>query len=113
TWYKGIGSDNRRGGSIICTYNNVSGRFKDNFMFFAISNDAQETLRAEVLTQDNLSESWKKYLEENGRKNSDGTYNLNGLKNHREDPFSTSVLSIQVNRRNGYLKIISRYNHTI
>lgn len=112
-YYQGEGSDGRNGGSVICTYNDVSGRLKDNLIMFVVREDASETLRAEVLTQENLSQSWKEYLESIGRKNEDGTYNLNGLKNNREDPFSTSVLSIQINKNNGYLKMISRYNHSI
>ena len=59
SYYQGEGSDNRNGGSIICTYNNVEGRLRGNFMTVIVKNDAKETLRAEVLTQDNLSESWK------------------------------------------------------
>jgi len=107
------GGDNVIGSSIICTYRDLESRFEENFMMFVVKDDAKETLRASQLTQSNLSKSWKDFLKENGRLKKDGSYNLDGLKNTREDPFSTSVLSIQINRRNSSLIIVSRYNHTI
>ncbi len=113
-YYEGKGSDMRVGGSIICTYNSPSSRIKDNFIMFLVRDDAKETLRASELTQDNLSDSWKDYLEKKGRKNEDGTYNLRGLegdKDAREDPFSTSVICVQIPRTGGNAKMISRYNH--
>jgi len=103
----------QNGVDVICTFNDPYARAKNNFVSFIVKEDANETVEAEKLTQDNLSESWKKYLEAQGRKNPDGTYNLSGLKNHREDPFSTSVLSIQISKDGKIIKIISRYNHTI
>ena len=61
-----------------------------------------------------VSESSKKGVEsenqeKKGRKNEDGTYNLKGLKNRREDPFGVSVLSIQLSKRGSSHKIINRY----
>jgi hypothetical protein len=102
-----------QGGSTICSLNNKNERLRDNLIFYIIKEDAKETLRASVLTQDNLSKSWKDYLEQKGLKNNDGSYNINGLRHHREDPFGTSVLNIQINKKSGYLKIINRYNHDI
>ncbi|MCA6471441.1 MAG: hypothetical protein IM591_13755, partial [Chitinophagaceae bacterium] len=107
------GTDDNIGGSVICTYRDVKGRIKNNIVLFIVKDDAKKTLKPNELTQENLSESWKTYLEKLGRKKEDGTYDLKNLKNNREDPYSTSVLSIQINKNNGYLKIISRYNHTI
>jgi hypothetical protein len=111
-YYEGKGSDMREGGSIICTYKDPS-RPKENFIMFVVKDDANETLRPSQLTQENLSEAWKKYLTEKGKLKEDGTFDLSNLRAEREDPFSTSVLSIQVNKRNGSLKIISRYNHDL
>lgn len=112
TYYEGEGSDGRIGGSIICTYRDPN-RPKANFVMFIVKDGAAETMRANKLTQENLSEEWKKYLESKGRKNEDGTFNLVNLRPEREDPFSTSVLAIQVNKSNGSLKMISRYNHDL
>lgn len=105
--------EGRNGVDVICTFNDPGGRAKANYVVFIVKDDATTTVRAQDLTQDNLNDSWKKYLEEKGRKNEDGTYNLEGIGNNREDPFSTSVLSIQIPKRGGNAKIISRYNHTI
>ena len=111
TYYDG--GNGRVGGSIICTYNDVSGRLANNHIIFITKADAADTVRAEDLTQENINGSWAEYLEKIGRKNEDGTYNLKGLKNRREDPFGVSVLSIQLSKRGGSHKIINRYNHTI
>jgi DNA (cytosine-5)-methyltransferase 1 len=100
-------------GHNICTLNPGSDRFSGSFVTFIVRNDADQTPSAEDLTQDNLTDEWRKYLEKNGRKNSDGTYNLNGLKPNALDPYSTSVISLQINKSNGSTKEISRYNHQI
>ena len=111
-YYEGAGSDGREGGSIICTYKDPS-RPVRNFVMFIVKDGANETLRASQLTQDNLSQEWKDYLTEKGRLKEDGTFNLENLRAEREDPFSTSVLSIQVPKSGGNPKIISRYNHDL
>jgi len=111
-YYEGAGSDGREGGSIICTYKDPS-RPVRNFVMFIVKDGANETLRASQLTQDNLSQEWKDYLTEKGRLKEDGTFNLENLRAEREDPFSTSVLSIQVPKNGGNPKIISRYNHDL
>ena len=49
-------------------------------MTIIVKNDAKETLRAEVLTQDNLSESWKESLKKNRSENMEHT-TLKDLKN--------------------------------
>ena len=106
-------ADGVNGRDVICTFNDPYGRAQNYFVSFIVKDDAEQTVRAEELTQTNLSPSWKQFLENNGRKNADGTYNLTNLKSHREDPFSTSVLSIQIHKQGKELKVISRYNHTI
>jgi site-specific DNA-cytosine methylase len=100
-------------GHNICTLNPGSDRFSGSFVTFIVRNDADQTPSAEDLTQDNLTDEWRKYLEKKGRKNSDGTYNLNGLMPDALDPYSTSVISLQINKSNGSTKEISRYNHQI
>ncbi len=102
-----------KSGHNICTLNPGSSRFSGSFVTFIVRNDADGTPSAEDLTQDNLTDEWRKYLEKKGRKNSDGTYNLNGLEPNALDPYSTSVISLQINKSNGSTKEISRYNHQI
>jgi len=41
-----------------------------------------------------LTPRWKEYLEKQGRKNADGTYNLDNLGFDREDPYGSSVLAV-------------------
>ena len=102
-----------KSGHNICTLNPSSNRFSGSFVTFIVRNDADQTPSAEDLTQDNLTDEWRKYLEKKGRKNSDGTYNLNGLMPNALDPYSTSVISLQIDKSNGSTKEISRYNHQI
>lgn len=104
--------DGENGVDVICSYNDPKGRVRDNFVMFVIKDDAKETFRADELTQDNLSPSWKEYLEKNSRKNEDGTYNLDNLKTSLEDPFAKSVISVQLSKEGLTLKTINRYNHT-
>ena len=100
-------------GKNICTLNPDSTRFRDYFVTFIVKDDAAITPMADELTQDNLTNDWKSYLEKKGRKNDDGTYNLRGLAKNPLDPYSTSVVSLQIEKSNGSTKEISRYNHQI
>ena len=106
-------------GEVLCTFNNVEGRERDNFIFWLRRNDAETVLPAKKLTQEYLSEDtegsklWRNYLDKNGRKNEDGSYNLSGIEALRQDPYGTSSMSVQIGRRNGSISIKNRYNHTV
>jgi hypothetical protein len=110
---KGEISNSDFGGSIICTLRPGTERFRDSFVTFVVRDDADTTVKASELTQDNINASWADYLIKKGRKNADGTFDLSGIKNSEKDPYSTSVLSIQVPKRGGTIKSISRYNHQV
>ena len=106
-------------GEVLCTFNNVEGRERDNFIFWLRRNDAETVLPAKKLTQEYLSEDtegsklWRNYLDKNGKKNEDGSYNLSGIEALRQDPYGTSSMSVQIGRRNGSISIKNRYNHTV
>lgn len=110
--YYGADEQPSSDGEMICTIYN-GGRGKSRYVFFIRNNNWENILPADKLTQDNLSAEWKDYLEKRGRKNEDGTYDLNNLRPQREDPYSTSMLSIQLTKHNGSVDIISRYNHNV
>lgn len=106
-------------GEVLCTFNNVEGRERDNFIFWLRRNDAETVLPAKKLTQAYLSEDtegsklWRNYLDKIGKKNEDGSYNLSGIEALRQDPYGTSSMSVQIGRRNGSISIKNRYNHTV
>ena len=99
-------------GELICSIYN-GGRWQSRYVFFVRNNNWENIVPADKLTQDNISKEWAEYLEKKGRKKEDGTYDLSGLRREREDPYSTSMLSIQVSKTGGAVDIISRYNHNV
>ena len=107
--YKGYYKD----GEVICSLNVGSNRFNDSYVTFFVRDDAKETPHAKDLTQENITERWAAYLEQKGRKNADGTFDLKGLTPNSLDPYSTSVMSVQISKSAKTLKSISRYNHTL
>lgn len=126
-FYTGPGAkDESYGRSIICTMQETStiARRKETYnLLWIIKDDAENIPRATVLrslpnpsnlSADQVHPLWREYLENKGRKNSDGTYNAENLNNNDEDPFSTSVLLIMM-AHDGYSrnKLVSRYNHEI
>ena len=106
-------------GEVLCTYNNVEGRIGGHFIFWIRRGDAESVIHADKITQDYLKEKsegaelWRGYLESAGRKNNDGTFNLNNLRPSRQDPYGTSSMSVQIGRKNGSISIKNRYNHTV
>ena len=110
-------------GEVLCTItgfeNSGADRFKNYFIFWLRKNDAHTVMHADDLDQEYLKENtvgariWRGYLESKGRKNEDGSYNLNGLKPQRQDPYGTSSMSVQIDRRHGTISIKNRYNHTV
>lgn len=102
-----------REGSVLCTFGNLPYRLTSNFIFWLRKHDADETLPADELTQDNLSQSWKDYLKQKGRLKEDGTYDLTALYPEREDPYGTSSMSVQIDKIGGDISIKNRYNHKV
>ena len=102
-----------KNGEIICTLGNYSNRFNSSIVTFFVKDDALTTVHAKDLTQDNLNQSWKDYLKSKGRENADGTYNLKNIVPEDLDPYSVSVMSVQIANNDKSLKTISRYNHTL
>ncbi|MEX0596784.1 MAG: hypothetical protein WD512_09800, partial [Candidatus Paceibacterota bacterium] len=100
-------------GEVICTLGRGSNRFNESYVTFFVRDDANETPHASDLTQDNLTTRWKQYLEQKGRKKEDGTYDLKNLQPNQLDPYSTSVMSVQISKNAKTLKSVSRYNHTL
>jgi hypothetical protein len=110
-YYKNY-NDDVDSGEAICTLLRGD-RFNESYITFFVKDDAKETPHANDLTQANITEKWASYLEEQGRKNSDGTFNLEGIEPESLDPYSTSVISVQISKAAKTLKAISRYNHTL
>lgn len=110
-YYKNY-NDDVDSGEAICTLLRGE-RFDESYITFFVKDDAKETPHANDLTQENITERWASYLEKQGRKNSDGTFNLEGIEPESLDPYSTSVISVQISKAAKTLKTISRYNHTL
>jgi len=95
-------------GERICTMNDVDGRLKDNYVFFLTHKNAANIPHAKDLDKNNLTPEWTHYLKKNG------ITDINGIRPKSEDPYGTSVLSVQIDIETGtVLKIINRYNHSV
>ncbi len=101
------------GMTVICYYNHPEMRLQNQYVFTVTKNNAMETPTAYELVADPslMTAEWAEYLEKEGRKNEDGTYNLDGLVPNFNDPFSLSHLMIRVNKNSHDIETISRYNH--
>lgn len=100
----------------LCTFNNPGGRLKDYNILWLRHADVDNTLPADQLTPDNLSDTWKTYLRTIGRYDKDSdTYNIADLAPTRDDPYGISSMSVQVsrNRKHTHVSIKNRYNHTV
>ena len=97
---------------LICTLKSNS-RFETSLVTFIIRDDALETPHAFNLTQDNLTNRWKEYLKSQGKQKADGTFDLTNVRPQGDDPYSTSVVSLQIHFATKQFKEIGRYNHTI
>jgi len=103
-----------RQGERLCTFNDPAGRLKDYNILWIRSAEAADTLPADQLTVDKLSDAWKKYLKTIGRYDQiTKTYDLSGLRPTRDDPYGTSSMSVQVSRKGTHVSIKNRYNHTV
>jgi hypothetical protein len=98
----------------LCTFNSPAERLKDYNILWLRHAEVADTLPADELTADTLSEAWKTYLKTIGRydRNSD-SYDLAGLRPTRDDPYGTSSMSVQISRRGTHVSIKNRYNHTV
>lgn len=102
------------GRTVICYYNHPEINLRNQYVFTVTKDNAMETPTAYELVADPslMTPEWAEYLGEIGRKNEDGTYNLEGLVPNFNDPFSLSHLMIRVNKTGSHdIETISRYNH--
>ena len=102
------------GRSVICYYGNPDARLENQYVFTVTKNNAVDTPTAYELAANPslITPEWESYLESVGRKNEDGTYNLDKLEPNFSDPFSLSHLMIRIGKRGIHdVEIISRYNH--
>jgi hypothetical protein len=112
---------------VLCTFNDPD-RINNNVIFWLRRNNAETVLHAREVTQDYLREEsegailWRNYLDKNGLKKDDGSYDLSHLVPEREDPYGTSSMSVQIGRTGrggsgslpiGKPSIKNRYNHKV
>lgn len=103
-----------RPGERLCTFNSPVERLRGYHILWLRHAEVADTLPADELTADNLSEAWKTYLKTVGRydQGSD-SYDLDGLSPARDDPYGTSSMSVQISRQGTHVSIKNRYNHTV
>lgn len=98
----------------LCTFNEPTGRLRDYHILWLRHQEVDDILPADQLTAENLSESWKTYLKTIGRYDQDSdSYDLQGLRPTRDDPYGTSSMSVQISRQGTHVSIKNRYNHTV
>ncbi len=98
----------------LCTFNEPTGRLRDYQILWLRHADVSDTLPADELTADTLSDAWKTYLKTIGRYDQDSdNYDLAGLRPTRDDPYGTSSMSVQISRKGTHVSIKNRYNHTV
>lgn len=98
----------------LCTFNNPVERLNKYHVLWLRHEEVHDTLPADELTQENLSNAWKSYLKVIGRYDtSTGKYNLADLHPNREDPYGISSMSVQISRSGSQVSIKNRYNHTV
>lgn len=98
----------------LCTFNNPGARLKDYHMLWLRHRDVADTLPADKLTGDNLSDAWRTYLRIIGRYDpATDQYDLANLRPTRDDPYGTSSMSVQISRTGSHVSIKNRYNHIV
>lgn len=103
-----------REGERLCTFNEPTGRLRGYHILWLRHEGVADTLPADELTADNLSDAWKTYLKTIGRYDRDSdSYDLAGLRPARDDPYGTSSMSVQISRQGTHVSIKNRYNHTV
>lgn len=95
----------------LCTFKNPDERLKAFHILWLRSIDLANTLPVDQLTANNLNDSWKDYLKTIDRYHQQSdSYNLVNLDPTRDDPYSTSSMSVQISRENKCVSIKNRYN---
>lgn len=104
-----------RNGELICTFTtNPESRLDTYHILWLRSEEVDFIVPADELTEENLTETWRKYLRAINRYDaSTGIYNLVGLRPSREDPYGVSSMSVQISRMGKHVSIKNRYNHTV
>lgn len=103
-----------RQGERLCTFNEPTGRLRDYNILWLRHTEVAQTLPADQLTANTLSEAWKTYLKTIGRYDRDADrYDLDGLRPTRDDPYGTSSMSVQISRKGTHVSVKNRYNHTV
>jgi hypothetical protein len=98
----------------LCTFNNPGQRLKEYHILWLRRVGVADILPADQLTADTLSDVWKTYLKTVGRYDAEtDTYDLNGLRPTRDDPYGTSSMSVQISRTGTHVSIKNRYNHLV
>lgn len=98
----------------ICTFNSPAERLRGYNILWLRHAEVADTLPADELTADTLSEGWKTYLKTIGRYDqASDSYNLADLRPARDDPYGTSSMSVQISRKGTHVSIKNRYNHTV
>ena len=98
----------------LCTFNEPTGRLRDYHILWLRHTDVSNILPADQLTVGTLSEAWKTYLKSIGRYDRDSdSYDLDGLRPTRNDPYGTSSMSVQISRKGTHVSVKNRYNHTV
>lgn len=103
-----------RQGERLCTFNEPTGQLRDYNILWLRHAEVAQTLPADQLTVGTLSEAWKTYLKTIGRYDRDAdSYDLDGLRPTRDDPYGTSSMSVQISRKGTHVSVKNRYNHTV
>lgn len=91
------------GGTALCILRDDSG-LRHSYVTWLIHENALLQPKAHMLTEENMTDEWQSYLDKNN-------LSLPLKSSYRDDPFSISVLSVQINKDNGATYVVSRYNH--
>lgn len=98
----------------LCTFNYPTERLEGYHILWLRHSEVADTLPADELTVDNLSDAWKMYLKTIGRYDGDSdSYDVDGLSPARDDPYGISSISVQISRTGTHVSIKNRYNHTV
>jgi hypothetical protein len=112
--FVGLDRQDFRTSDHLCTFNDPTGRLKGYHILWLRQTDVSDTLPADQLAQDTLSDAWKTYLKTIGRYDQDlDAYDLTNLRPTREDPYGISSMSVQISRTGTAVSIKNRYNHTV